>query len=146
MQSKLACEHLVKTHIDNCAIFRPCGIISANSKHGLVGDIYKKLHSDSPTLELFGSSPGISKPYILVSDAARQIYNTVERIISSNINTCTIEDVCSTSSISVKEVAEIMMECTNIHKPIIWTDSPNVGDSSSKSAIEKYCIEMSKIK
>jgi nucleoside-diphosphate-sugar epimerase len=122
---KLSCEKICQAYAKlknlNLTIIRPCAIVGEGLTHGLVYDIQRKLKSESKELELFGDRPGTIKPFVHVDDIVTQVelatYGMNPQI---KILDCFPED-----SLSVEEVAEIVMNKLEIHKPIKW-----LGDST----------------
>lgn len=115
---KLSCENICETYgkLRNLKIniIRPCAIVGKGLTHGLLFDIQKKLKSDSETLPLFGSSPGSTKPFVHVDDICEWVKYCIENDINLPIN------AFPRDSISVKTIAEIVMNHLGIHKEIVW--------------------------
>lgn len=152
---KLSCEHICEVYskLKNLKvnIIRPSAIVGKGLTHGLLFDIQRKLRSDSETLNLFGNSPGSSKPFVHVNDICEWIKNCIENNITIPIN------AFPRDSISVKDIAEIVMRNIGIHKEIVWeSDKVWAGDnnlidtsnqinifiqSNSTQAIERYLNE-----
>ncbi len=123
---------------------RLCAHIAPESTHGLVHDIYRKLKSDNPYLELFGQAPGTRKPFLWIDDS-------IEAIIQSLSLSPGIYNVAPNDNLSVQEVACTIMEGLGIQKPIKFIGGGWLGDTqyvymksdfpwirSSKEAINTY--------
>lgn len=126
---KLSCENFCRVYgllkDLEIVIIRPCAIVGPNMTHGLLFDIDKKLKSDSETLELWGKDPGSIKPFVHVKDVCEAIKHSIENNINLPLN------LFPQDSISVRQVAEITMDCLNIKKEIVWNpDKTWVGDNS----------------
>jgi nucleoside-diphosphate-sugar epimerase len=149
-ETKLFCEKLIQKYhtvynkLDNFKILRFCAHVAAESTHGLVHDIYLKLKSDNPVLELFGNMPGARKPFLWIDDSVSSI------IESLNLPSGTY-NLCPNGNLTVQEVATTIMAGLNIQKQIKFINGGWLGDTeyvslesnfpnirSSKEAIETY--------
>lgn len=149
-ETKLFCEKLIQKYhtvynkLDNFKILRLCAHVAAESTHGLVHDIYLKLKSDNPVLELFGNAPGAKKPFLWIEDSVSAIIESIN-LPSGTYN------LCPNGNISVQEVATTIMEGLNIQKPIKFINGGWLGDTeyvslqsdfssirTSKEAIQEY--------
>lgn len=115
---KLSCEYIVNCYSKlkklTKNIIRPCSIVGPGLTHGLIYDINKKLDSDSRYLELFGNEPGTCKPYVHIDEVTRHVYNCARNNFDNSIN-CFPGD-----SLTVKQVAELVMRYKEKRKPIKW--------------------------
>lgn len=118
---KLACENFCEVYskLKNLKInlIRPSAIVGPDLTHGLLFDLQRKLKSDSEELELFGEEPGSTKPFVHVDDVCDWVVKCIQNNFTMPIN-CFPKD-----SINVKQIAETVMDCLNIHKPIKWDAS-----------------------
>jgi len=124
--SKLTCEWLLRKYhkndlIKNLTVLRPCAMTGKYATHGLVKVICDKLLSDKATLNLIGPYPGTIKPFLFAGDLVNTIIGIIKNPQSKNLQ---ILDIAGENSISVNEVAEIVMKELNIHKPIVWEGKP----------------------
>lgn len=115
--SKIACESLIQanyhTRGNTYNIFRLGAMVGTGLTHGLVHDIIYKLYSDSEELELWGEHPGSCKVFTHIDDVCM---NIEPYIYPEN----SIINVCNCDPISVYDVASIIMNTIDIHKPIVW--------------------------
>jgi UDP-glucose 4-epimerase len=96
-------------------ILRPVATIGPKARHGLIPDVVRKLKSNNEYLELFGDEPGSRKPFVHVNDVADGFIHFAFSSIYKNIYNLSNEDI-----LSVKDVAELVMEVLKIKKPIKW--------------------------
>jgi nucleoside-diphosphate-sugar epimerase len=82
------------------------------ASHGVILAILQKLLSDNPTLDLFGENPGSIKPYMYVGDTVEALIKCINYDSKYPIN------ISTDTSISVRKIAEIIMEELKIYKPI----------------------------
>lgn len=143
--TKLASEGLLNSYRHKN--IRPLSLrlianVGLGATHGVVKDLYKKLKSDSPELDLLGAEPGSRKPYILAEDTAHAFYlaateNWAGKVKNSVLNIGTVV------SVSVKKIAEILMEETGIKKPLRWLPNDNwVGDNPFVSVCSHQANEL----
>lgn len=118
--TKIAAEALVEAYTSQHRVLgmslRLVATVGAGANHGLIPDIIRKLQSDAPNLHLLGDAPGSCKPYLYVDDAAEAFYYfaTLTYPVPGPAN------ICPRDSLTVEEVATIVMEETGIRKPIVW--------------------------
>lgn len=140
--SKLASEALLESYkqlYSNITgfSFRTCAVVGSGNQHGLVKDIIRKVLAEGNTVELFGKEPGSIKPYIYAKELADVLYSMYdEEFYNYGVNYPWT--ICPEDSISVKQVAELVMKQTGVNKKIIWnplktwiTDQPLVTPSLS---------------
>ena len=125
--TKVASEHLVNVYT---SLSRVCGInlrmvanVGPGATHGLVKDVIEKLRRPQSHLELLGKNPGSVKPFVHVKDTASAFYLVAKKRLWNSEQAINIS---SNDSISVKQVACIVMEELGIAKPIAW-----LGDSAN---------------
>lgn len=122
--TKLASEALVCAHT---AIGRVRGVnlrlvanVGAGATHGVVKDLIEKLRSSNPNLELLGEYPGSTKPFIHVDDTAKAFFLAANdkrwdcQPLRAAVN------ISSKTTISVEQLAFIIMDEINISKPLVW--------------------------
>lgn len=116
--NKLHCENLIELYASEYntklkyVILRYCA--HANIHTGIVGDLIKKLKGPDTNLEIFGKNPGSKKPYL-------EINNSVERTLELiNLNNKMILNVSAEDNITVREIADILMQELGIFKKIKW--------------------------
>lgn len=138
-QAKLHGENLVKLYaevykrINGYSILRFCGHIGDKDK-GVIKDIIDKIQSPSPYLELLGDEPGSLKPYIHIDDSVRCVLDISKLTKDTKIG---IYNICPDTSLTVKEIAEIIMEELAIYKPIIWTGNNANWNGDGKTILVK---------
>ncbi len=120
--SKVCAEELVKMYTKlgkvQGRILRYVAQVGKHSTHGLCHDIIRKLDSDSPTLSLIGEKPGSRKPFMAVSDtAAATVFLAFDKW---HLDGTAIFNVAPRDSITVEQVANIIMEEKGKRKPIEW--------------------------
>jgi nucleoside-diphosphate-sugar epimerase len=126
---KSFCEKLIEFYknqnkIKEYIIFRYVAHVGYyGTTHGLVFDIINKLLSNTTYLELYGPCPGTKKQFLSIKDS---IHTTVKYSFTKN----GVYNISPKSSLSVLEVADIIKNELNIHKPIIWTDNTWFGDDN----------------
>lgn len=89
-----------------------CG---SGASHGVFHDIIQKLRSTSQNLNLFGDEPGTCKPYLHVDSTVNALCYL--GIIEKKEG---IYNVSTNDSITIKELAEMVMDVTGMRKPINW--------------------------
>lgn len=116
--SKLAAEKLVEAYTYNERVsgvsLRLVATVGDGATHGLIRDIVTKLKSSAPTLGLLGDCPGSKKPYVHVSDVARAAVLVALHTIEGRVN------VGPEDELTVEEVAGLVMQACDIHKPLSW--------------------------
>lgn len=143
-QTKAHNERLIELYsktykrIKDYSILRFCGHIG-DDKKGVIHDIIKKLQSPEKTLKLFGNSPGSSKPYIYIDDSVNAIIK-----LSMNSFEQKIFNICSDDTLSVLEIANIIMDKINIRKGIEWLgDEQNWQGDAKVLKVKGDIIELS---
>lgn len=127
--TKLACEELVKTYermgkIKRYANVRLVANVGPFATHGVLPAVFKKLLSDSPTLDLIGPNPGSIKPYCYVRDTAKFLVDIALRWANTTVN------VSPSDEISVLELATAVMDEMGIQKQVTWNGQPWQGDNT----------------
>jgi UDP-glucose 4-epimerase len=125
--SKIAGENLCYSYREyrniQPIIVRLGATIGAGLTHGLIYDIIRKLKTNNE-LELLGNEPGSCKPFTYINDVLGGIHTA----INTNISLC---NLCNQNPITVKTVAETVMDTLNIHKKIVWNDANWAGDNNT---------------
>lgn len=93
-----------------------CAVVGNNTTHGLLYDIKRKLQLDIDYLELFGNEPGTIKPFAHIDDLI--VY--IKKLINGKAKFIDLIDFGPTDNMSVKDVAECVMDKIGIRKPIKW--------------------------
>jgi UDP-glucose 4-epimerase len=129
--TKLASENLLRVYaasgrLDPVSI-RLASLCGGGATHGLVLDLIRKVESNSPTLDLFGVSPGSKKPFHHVDEIAELFYKIgTEKVGYDEIGqTCLVGN---TDSLDVKTIAELVMRELGKKKEITWSGSSWPGD------------------
>jgi len=116
--TKIASEHILNTYHNSGKIdltnLRFCAVVGSGLTHGVVYDFINKLRSDSTHLELIGSAPGSTKPYIHVYDAVGAIKFVLDQDLYGNYN------VCYEDEISIDTLADNVMFSAKIFKDKKW--------------------------
>jgi len=117
---KLASEGLISSFCENYKmkswIIRFPNVIGSRSTHGVIYDFVKKLNKNPHTLEVLGDGKQ-NKPYLYVSDLVSAI-NLIWEVADDQIN---IFNVGNNDRITVKEIAEIVVNQSNIDTKITYT-------------------------
>jgi UDP-glucose 4-epimerase len=116
--TKLAQEALVSAYsrqgkVRGC-ILRLVANVGKYATHGLLKDLITKVKSDSPTLELLGDAPGSNKHYCYVDDTVNALVHFAESGVDQPVN------ISSYTTLTVEQVAELVMQVLNRTKPIKW--------------------------
>jgi nucleoside-diphosphate-sugar epimerase len=128
--SKLACENLVQSYseiYDNIKAFSVVfpAVVGRGNKHGLLADLVNKIKSPGDTITLFGKYPGSKKPFIY----AKNLASLINELLFDNNPSEEYRwkgwslNICPENSLTVAEVAEIVMNKLSIHKNIIWNET-----------------------
>jgi UDP-glucose 4-epimerase len=131
--SKIAAEALVQAYtaggLVDGVILRLVANVGPGATHGVVKDIIEKLQSDSTSLYLFGAWPGSTKPYCYVGDTVNAL---IEASFQYNKDCSNIYNVSYGDYISIRCLAEIIMNAIDIYKPIVWLGSKSLwkGDNN----------------
>lgn len=136
--SKIACENLYEVanhqYGTKALIVRSGALVGPNMTHGLTKDIEEKIRGKGKYLELYGKSPGAKKSYTHISDFCRYIHH---QLLHHDFKENEILPVnfCNSGAVSVKRVAEILMQDLKKEKTIMF--NPNKG---SKTGIETISV------
>lgn len=118
--TKSACEDLIGVYSQQRKIkgrvLRLCATVGPNLTHGVVKAFIEKLRGDGEYLEAFGEEPGPRKPYIHIDD----VCGVIKAVIKNEESNYWTYNVCPNDNLSIKEVAEAVMDGLNIHKPMKW--------------------------
>ncbi len=113
--SKLSCEALISSYCFmfdmNAAAFRFANVVGPNQTHGIGYDFVRKLLSDPSKLEILGDGTQ-SKSYIYVND----IIEALRLIELKYLNNFSYFNVATLDFISVKEIADIVVELLKLSK------------------------------
>lgn len=129
--SKLASEDLVNVYTDQKKVqgisIRLPALVGRAATHGLLKDLVLKLLGPEPTLNLIGNAPGSIKPFCNVDDVADLICKIGIHFNAADYNKFVI--ISNEDSLSVEEVAHLVMDELNIRKDIVWSGQSWVGDN-----------------
>lgn len=138
--TKVFNEHLINIYADkgivDPVICRLIANVGYKATHGVLPDVFKKLRSDSPELELIGQSPGSIKPYMYVRDT---VGSMVYLSLSQELG---VFNIAPSDSMSIERLANAVMDAINIHKPIKWTGSSWFGDNPYVSVSNQKLIDV----
>ncbi|MDA8150756.1 MAG: NAD-dependent epimerase/dehydratase family protein [Nitrospiraceae bacterium] len=111
--SKLACEALISSYCHmfgfKASCFRFGNVVGGRQTHGVAYDFLGKLSTNSTFLEILGDGSQ-SKPYVYVDDVVTAIFLALDRQEKS----FDVYNVAPNDFITVKEIAEIVLEKLNI--------------------------------
>jgi UDP-glucose 4-epimerase len=115
--TKLASEHLIKAYSEyrgiKYKILRLCATVGPGLSHGILYDFIRKVKTEE-TLTMLGDCPGSCKPYLHVDDVVSAFTLLLNEKRDAVLN------ICSRWSITVDEIADIVMEELGISKEKIW--------------------------
>lgn len=129
--TKVACENLIEVYsrqerIDGYSIRIPA-LTGINATHGLVKDLIRKVTNDDKYLNLIGNNPGTIKPFCHVNEVAKIFCKLGAEIKVEDYNRNVI--VGNQDSLSVKDIAEIVMTSLDKRKEIVWSGETWPGDN-----------------
>ncbi len=129
--TKLACENLINTYsrqdkIDGYSIRIPA-LTGVKATHGLVKDLIRKVESNDKVLNLIGNDPGTIKPFCHVDEIAKIFCDVGRKFEVTDYNRMII--VGNNDSMSVKDIAEIVMTELGKKKEIVWSGQTWPGDN-----------------
>jgi len=90
--------------------------------HGVFCDIVKKLRSPSQYLSLLGERPGSCKPFLHVDDTV----STLTYLGFTESVKAGIYNVSAYDSITVEDMAEIIMNVTGMRKEVLWQGKESI--------------------
>ena len=96
---------------------RLAAITGLGSTHGVVHDFIRKLNSESEYLEILGDEPGSTKPFVHLDDCVEAFLLAGFDYSSNTFFTANISQI---DTISVKDIARVVMENYGIQKPVKW--------------------------
>lgn len=118
--TKLAAEEILRAYERQGKIralsLRMGATVGPHLTHGIIYDFIRKLKSDSPTLQVLGDEPGARKPFSHYSDVSIAF-------IKNSYGDTKILNIVPDDVLTVKEVAKVVMDTLQIHKPIEWLGS-----------------------
>ena len=118
-------------------VVRLSNVVGSDATHGIVHDIKEKLAIDTKELHLLGDGTQ-AKPFIHVSDAVDGILHA----ISKTTEQYNVIQVGNEQQITMRRVAEIVLEQMNLNTKIVFSDTPTTwaGD------VEKYRYDVTKLR
>ena len=144
--SKLASENLINAfcHMYDMKswIFRIANVIGKDSRKGVIFDLIKKLQKDSQLLDVLGNGDQ-SKDYVYIDDCIDAILHAYEKS-DEKIN---LYNIGSNSSISVKEIVQIILQEMNLSPKINYLGGPDGWKGGGwEGDITRVHLDTSKIK
>lgn len=118
-------------------VIRLSNVVGSDATHGIVHDIKEKLAIDTTELHLLGDGTQ-AKPFIHVDDAVDGILHTIAKM-NEPYN---VIQVGNEQQITMRRVAEIVLEQMNLDTKIVFSDTPTTwaGD------VEKYRYDVTKLR
>lgn len=118
-------------------VIRLSNVVGSDATHGIVHDIKEKLAIDTTELHLLGDGTQ-AKPFIHVDDAVDGILHTIAKL-NEPYN---VIQVGNERQITMRRVAEIVLEQMKLDTKIIFSDTPTTwaGD------VEKYRYDVTKLR
>ena len=114
--TKLGCEALITSYSYTfnlrALILRLANIVGPRSNHGVIHDFIKKLQKNPTRLEILGDG-NQQKSYMHIDDCIDALLHTTKTFLKSN-KTVDVYNVGSNDQISVKRIAEIIVEETGL--------------------------------
>lgn len=127
--SKLACEAMLTsyayTYGIRSLILRLGNVVGSRSNHGVIHDFLKKLRKTPTHLEVLGDGTQ-SKSYIHVADCLSAIKVITGRFLKSELR-ADVYNVSSADMLSVRRIAEIVLEEAGLESKIRTTGGVNGG-------------------
>ena len=127
--SKLACEAMITSYAYTYGIrgliLRLGNVVGSRSNHGVIHDFVKKLKKNPLELEVLGDGTQ-SKSYIHVSDCLSAIKIITRGFLNSK-QRAEIYNVSSADMVSVRRIAQIVLEETGLPSEIRTTGGVNGG-------------------
>lgn len=138
--TKLASEHLVNMYTDRGKVkgvnLRLCATVGSGLTHGVIFDFIRKLRENN-TLEILGSEPGSTKPYLHVDDAVNAFL-----LMMAKRDAIGSWNVVPDNEININQLATAVMSELEIKKPIEW-----LGDEANWIGDNRFlCASNGKIK
>lgn len=156
--TKLAAEGMIAAFVNlydmQAWMIRPANIIGPRATHGVILDFINKLKKNSKKLKILGDG-NQNKSYLYISD----VINAIDCIWKKEKNKISVYNLASDSTISVNEIAKMVVEEMNLKKtsldhtkgdrgwkgdvPIIWLTNDKLNSLgwkyqySSKEAVRK---------
>jgi UDP-glucose 4-epimerase len=96
---------------------RLAAITGLGSTHGVIHDFINKLKSNSECLEILGEEPGSVKPFVHLDDCVNAFLLAG---FDYHIGDFLVANVSQNNTISVKDIASIVIENYGINKPVKW--------------------------
>jgi nucleoside-diphosphate-sugar epimerase len=126
--TKLASEFFCKASERNFCIIRPVAVVGSGATHGIIPDLIRKVNAAEPTMRVFGTAPGCTKPFVHVSD----LITAIEFLGFTNKRG--IYNVSAGDSINVENIAETVFEVLGIRKELEW-DADAVWHGDNKQVL-----------
>jgi len=127
--SKLACEAMIASYAYTYGlrglILRLGNVIGVRSNHGVIPDFLKKLKQNANSLEVLGDGTQ-SKSYIHISDCISAIELVVKNFAKSDVRVDAY-NVSSADKVTVRRIAEIVLEEAHLDAPIKMTGGVDGG-------------------
>lgn len=116
--TKLAAEGMIAAFVNlydmQAWMIRPANIIGPRATHGVILDFINKLKKNPKKLEILGDG-NQNKSYLYISD----VINAIDRIWKKEKNKISVYNLASDSTITVNEIAKIVIEEMNLKKTVI---------------------------
>ncbi len=116
--TKLAAEGMIAAFVNlydmQAWMIRPANIIGPRATHGVILDFINKLKKNPKKLEILGDG-NQNKSYLYISD----VINAVDCIWKKEKNKISVYNLASDSTISVNEIAKMVVEEMNLKKTVI---------------------------
>lgn len=118
-------------------VLRLSNVVGSDATHGIVHDIKEKLQQDTKELHLLGDGTQ-AKPFIHVDDVVDGILHAINRL-NDQYN---VIQVGNEQQISMREVAEIILNEMNLETKIVFNDEATTwaGD------VERYRYDVTKLR
>ena len=116
--TKLASEHLINMFTSRGKVrgvnLRLCATVGGGLTHGVIFDFIRKLQNDH-VLEVLGSSPGSTKPYLYIDDAIRAFM-----LMANKDKIKGPWNIVPDNEVSIHQLARAVMSGLGIDKEIKW--------------------------
>ncbi len=143
--SKLACESLVTGYAYNygfkAVILRLANVVGPRARHGVIFDFIMKLRKNPKRLEILGDGTQ-TKSYLYVDDFLDAVFTAV----SQSRGTVEVFNVGSEDWVSVKRIAEIVVEEMGLEN-VEFTFTGGVdGGRGWKGDVKRMLLDVAKLK
>lgn len=141
---KVMSEELIKFYyrigwINQYLIYRYVAHVGKHATHGVLIDIFNKINKSQGEIEIFGSYPGATKPFVLASQSMQVTLDHSFDFFKNNNHVGTF-NISPPDAVSVNDLVDIVMRCCHKKLNKKW-----LGDQSLWQGDQKYLSVSSKL-